>query len=72
MIYRSLVSFALAALVLGCSATEPGAPQSAIRMPKQDCAACMEENPGDVVVCERICHERPGDSAGPNAGSVLR
>lgn len=72
MIYRSSISFALAALVLGCAATEPGSPQSAIRMPKQDCAACMEENPGDVVVCERICHERPGDSAGQNAGSVLR
>jgi hypothetical protein len=72
MIYRSFISLSLAALVLGCVATEPGAPQSAIQMPQQDCAACMEENPGDVVVCERICHEHLGDSAGRNAGSVLR
>jgi len=51
----------LAGTLLGaCAGASSGGPGSAAQMPKQDCAACMQENPGDVVVCERICHEHSG------------
>ena len=38
----------------------------------QDCASCQIENPGDVSVCERICHEHESDQMGGWAGAVLR
>jgi hypothetical protein len=72
MAYSRFIIVTAGALLLGCAGSPPGTPGPAAQMPRQNCAACMEENPGDVVVCSRICHEQPGDSAGPNAGSVLR
>jgi len=59
-------------LLAGCAAPPSGDAQSAIQAPRQNCAACIEENPGDVRVCEQICHEHEGDTAGAWVGSVLR
>ena len=72
MTYRTFVLITAGSLLLGCAGAAPGGLGPAAQGPRQNCAACMKENPGDVVVCARICHEQPGDSAGPDAGSVLR
>ncbi len=37
----------------------------------RDCASCQLDNPGDVRVCERICHKSPADQAGSGAGGAL-
>lgn len=65
------VALTLAALA-ACASPSTGGSVSGIQAPRQDCAACIEENPGDVRVCEQICHEHEGDTAGAWAGSVLR
>src|SRR6266571_7823429 len=36
---------------------------TAFEAPRQNCAACIEENAGDVRVCEKICREHEGDTA---------
>jgi len=69
---RAFVLTMLMALLTACAGPSTGGTVSGIQAPRQNCAACMEENPGDVRVCERICHEREGDTAGAWAGSVLR
>jgi len=61
----------VAALLSGCAGGPPGNPSSASQ-PRQNCAACIEENPGNVSVCEAICHEREGNTDSSSAGSVLR
>lgn len=72
MAYHSFILAAAAVTLVGCVGPPPGGSGSANRGAGQNCAVCIEENPGDVVVCEAICHEHLGDTAGPNAGSVLR
>jgi hypothetical protein len=72
MASRAFALIAIGALLTGCASPPSEAPQSAIQPPRQNCAACIEENPGDVRVCEQICHEQEGDTAGAWAGSVLR
>jgi hypothetical protein len=72
MKHQRFVLIILAVLPIGCAGSTPGNPGPTVQGGRQNCAACIEENPGNVVVCERICHEHLGDTAGPNAGSVLR
>jgi hypothetical protein len=72
MTYHAFVLTFVGALLVGCAGATPGNPGPTAQGGRQNCAACMEENPGNVVVCERICHEHLGDTASPWAGSVLR
>ena len=72
MRYHTFILVVFTALLAACAGSTPGTPGPAAQAPRQNCAACIEENPGDVVVCERICHEHLGNTASPDAGSVLR
>jgi hypothetical protein len=72
MPYHLFIFITLGALLGGCASPSPENLRSAVQAPLQNCAACIEENPGDVRVCEAICHEHEGDTASPWAGSVLR
>ncbi len=72
MLYYIFIFATLGALIGGCASPSPENSQSVVQAPRQNCAACIEENPGDVRVCEAICHEHEGDTASPWAGSVLR
>jgi hypothetical protein len=72
MPYDIFIFIFLGALLGGCASPSSENSQSAVGAPRQNCAACIEENPGDVRVCEAICHEHEGDTASPWAGSVLR
>jgi hypothetical protein len=70
--FRLVAVLTLIGMLLAGCASAPGTSRSAGQAPKQNCAACIEENPGDVRVCEKICHEHEGDTASLWAGSVLR
>lgn len=59
---------AIGALSSGCAGPDPS---TAARGSGQDCASCQLENPGDVVVCERVCHARPADQMGGWSGAVI-
>ena len=66
-----IVLAAIGALGAGCAAPNPNSVAGAGGVPRQDCASCQLENPGDVVVCERICHEYDANQMGPGSGSAL-
>lgn len=72
MTYHSFALVVVGALLAGCAGPSSQNPGLSSQGAGQDCAACIEENPGDVGVCQAICHEHLGDTASPWAGSVLR
>jgi hypothetical protein len=67
---RMLVLLAtVGALSAGCAAPNPGSLAGA---PRQDCASCQLDNPGDVSVCLKACPGRhEADGMGQDAGGVL-
>ncbi len=67
-----LVLIAPLALVAACAGPAPQTTAGTTQPPGPGCSACLLENPGDVRPCVKICHAPESDSAGRNAGGVIR
>jgi hypothetical protein len=72
MIRFSLVVIAWSVLLAGCAGPGAGTVTSNAPAPGPGCSACIQENPGDVRPCEKICHAPASDRGGAAAGGVIR
>ena len=67
-----LLMFASVAVLVACAGPAPQTTTATTQPPGPGCSACFLENPGDVRPCVKICHQPESDSAGANAGGVIR
>jgi len=60
------------AVLAACAGPAPQTTTATTQPRGAGCSACILENPGDVRPCVKICHQPEADSAGANAGGVIR
>jgi hypothetical protein len=67
----SAAMIAWAVLLTGCAGPGAGTAADNRQAPGPDCSACIQENPGDLRPCVKVCHAPLSNSGGINAGGVI-